>query len=93
MSGAASGTTTADVNGNYSFTGLASGSYTITPSETGVSFTPVSQGVTITTANATANFTVAGSGFTISGTVTPAANGTGTKVTSAAHRAERPQRT
>ena len=80
MSGAASGTTTADVNGNYSFTGLPTGSYTITPSKTGINFSPASQGVTITNANATANFTV-GSGFSISGTITPAANGTGTTVT------------
>ena len=33
LSGAASATTTADASGNYSFTGLANGSYTVTPSK------------------------------------------------------------
>jgi hypothetical protein len=32
LSGASSATTTTDANGNYSFTGLDNGSYTVTPS-------------------------------------------------------------
>jgi hypothetical protein len=48
LSGAATATTTADASGNYSFAGLAAGSYTLTPSKSGYTFTPASQPVTIT---------------------------------------------
>jgi rhamnogalacturonyl hydrolase YesR len=47
LSGAASATTTANSSGNYTFTGLANGSYTVTPSESGYTFTPGSQTVTL----------------------------------------------
>jgi len=58
LSGAASATTTADSSGNYSFNGLNSGSYTLTPSKTGFGFSPTNQGATITTSNVTGvNFT------------------------------------
>jgi len=58
LSGAASATTTANSSGAYTFTGLASGSYTITPSNPGYIFTPVSQNVTVSTVNVTGvNFT------------------------------------
>jgi Carboxypeptidase regulatory-like domain len=58
LSGAATATTTADASGNYSFAGLAAGSYTLTPSKSGYTFTPASQPVTITNANvASVNFT------------------------------------
>ena len=50
-------TTSTDANGNYAFPGLFNGQYTVTPSKSGVSFTPSSQVVTITAADATANFT------------------------------------
>ena len=43
LSGASSGTTTADGSGNYSFAGLSSGAYVITPSNTGFVFTPANQ--------------------------------------------------
>ena len=43
----------ADASGNYSFSGLANGSYTVTPSQTGTVFTPGSQNVTVTGANVT----------------------------------------
>jgi len=39
LSGTSSGTATTDANGDYSFTGLADGSYTVTPSLTGYTFT------------------------------------------------------
>ena len=42
LSGTASATATADASGNYSFPGLANGSYTVTPSKTGFTFTPSS---------------------------------------------------
>ncbi len=53
LSGAGSGTTTTDTSGNYSFTGLANGSYTVTPSLAGRTFTPTSQVIPISGANAT----------------------------------------
>ncbi len=40
LSGDASASTTADGSGNYSFGGLANGSYTVTPSLAGYAFTP-----------------------------------------------------
>ena len=57
LSGASTGTTTADASGNFSFTGLANGAYTVTPTKAGVVFTPTSQNVTINNADQTANFT------------------------------------
>ncbi len=42
LSGGASATTTADSSGNYSFAGYPIGSYTITPAQTGLVFTPTS---------------------------------------------------
>jgi hypothetical protein len=44
-------TATTDVSGNYIFSGLANGSYTITPSKTGYSFTPTSSTQTVNNAN------------------------------------------
>src|SRR5713226_5687113 len=53
LSGAANATTTANSLGAYTFTGLASGSYTIAPSNTGYTFIPVSQNATVSTVNVT----------------------------------------
>ena len=53
LSGAASGTTTTNSLGNYMFTGLSNGNYTVTPSQTGSTFTPVNRNVTINNANVT----------------------------------------
>ena len=51
-------TTTADGSGNYKFSGLVNGSYTLTPSKSGYTFTPPSQPVTLSSANLTSvNFT------------------------------------
>ncbi len=44
---------TADANGNYSFSALNSGTYTITPSQSGHTFSPASQSVIVNNANAT----------------------------------------
>ena len=58
LSGAASTTTTADSLGNYTFTGLANGTYTVAPSHAGFTFTPSSQSTTVSGANVTGvNFT------------------------------------
>ena len=48
-----SATTTTDVNGYYSFPGLAAASYTVTPSKTGYAFSPAPPTVVISTANIT----------------------------------------
>jgi hypothetical protein len=57
LSGTATATTTADASGNYSFAGLVNGSYTVTPTKSGVTFSPASQAVIVNGANTTANFT------------------------------------
>jgi len=58
LTGAAAANTTTNSSGNYTFSGLANGSYTVTPSNSGYTFTPVNQSVTISSANKTAvNFT------------------------------------
>lgn len=40
-----------DSSGNYSFTGVRNGSYVITPTQSGKTFSPVNRSVTVTTAN------------------------------------------
>jgi hypothetical protein len=67
--------TTADGSGNYSFTGLANGTYTVTPTATGLVFTPTSLTVTINGGSQSANFTAAPAGYTVSGSVTPSGSG------------------
>jgi len=73
LSGAASNTTSTDTGGNFGFTKLAAGNYTLSPSKTGYVFSPVSLSETITSASVTdANFTETASNqatYTISGTV------------------------
>ena len=55
LSGANTGTVLSDASGNYSFANLESGSYTVTPSMTGYTFTPASQAVTVNGADVTGN--------------------------------------
>jgi parallel beta-helix repeat protein len=85
LSGAANATTTADTGGNYSFTGLTSGSYAVTPSKNGYSFSPARQNTTIGNANVSGvNFTASSGSpttFDLSGTISPAAGGSGATVT------------
>ena len=58
LSGAATATTTGNSTGNYSFTGLANGTYAVTPSNTGFAFNPTSQNATVNGANVSGvNFT------------------------------------
>ena len=58
LSGPSSAATSADVNGNYSFAGLLNGAYTVTPSKMGFTFSPISQDVTVSSANVSGiNFT------------------------------------
>ena len=83
LSGAANATTIADGAGNYNFTGLANGNYAVTPSRTGYTFSPTTQTVTVNGANVTGlNFAAtAVQTFSISGTISPAAGGSGAAVT------------
>jgi hypothetical protein len=58
LSGTASASTTTDSAGNYTFSGLKNGSYTVTPSQPGSSFTPSSAPVSVNGASmASVNFT------------------------------------
>lgn len=58
LSGTANKTTSTDTSGNYSFNGLANGSYTVTPSLLDYGFDPVNHHVTISDASQTGkNFT------------------------------------
>ena len=78
LTGAANATTTADTAGNYAFSGVANGVYTVTPSNTGFSFTPTSQGVTVNGGNITGlNFSSAATGVSLSSVVLNPATVTG----------------
>jgi hypothetical protein len=85
LSGASSATTTTTNSGVFTFSALANGSYTVTPSEAGFTFAPTSVAISINGANATGvNFTVntsAATYYSIGGTITPAAVSSGVTVT------------
>jgi Divergent InlB B-repeat domain/WD40-like Beta Propeller Repeat len=84
LSGHASATTTADISGNYTFSGLANGSYTVTPSNAGYTFSPASQSVPVNGANISGiNFTgtTVPAIYSIAGSITPASDGAGATVT------------
>ena len=53
LSGVASAIATVDTIGNYSFSGLGNGTYTVTPSKSGFSFSPISQQVIVSGGNMT----------------------------------------
>jgi Carboxypeptidase regulatory-like domain len=60
LSGPTMGSTTADGSGNYSFAGLANGTYVVTPSHSGYTFSPSLQTVTMNGTDATnVNFSAA----------------------------------
>jgi hypothetical protein len=61
LSGKATKSATTDASGNYKFTGLVAGSYTVKASYTKCSFSPTSKTVTLS-ANTTINFTGSGTG-------------------------------
>jgi uncharacterized protein (DUF2141 family) len=71
--------TTTDASGNYSFTGLAGGTYTVTPSLAGYTFSPSAPQVVTSASTTTQNFTETSvlSSFSISGTLTYAGAKTG----------------
>ena len=64
LSGSKNATATTDAQGKYSFTGLANGTYTVTPSKAGYTFNPASKQLTISSASV--------SGVNFTGTVVPA---------------------
>lgn len=77
LAGTSTASTTTDGSGNYSFSGLASGSYTVAPTKIGYTFSPIAYPLSIDRASvpgvnfvATAN---AANTYSISGTVTGAA--------------------
>jgi hypothetical protein len=51
LSGTATGTTSGDANGNFSFAQLSNGTYTVTPSKNGYIFAPSSQTVSVSGAD------------------------------------------
>ncbi|NOU00147.1 MAG: hypothetical protein HOO95_01025 [Gallionella sp.] len=79
LTGTSIKSTTTDAMGNYTFTGLANGSYTVTPSLAGNSFSPAGTAVSVSGANVSnTNFVAAALGvgastYSISGTVSGAA--------------------
>jgi hypothetical protein len=84
LSGAGTASVTADTSGNYTFPNLTNGSYTVTPTKSGFTFSPASLPVTVNGANVTSvNFTATGGTLTwsISGTISPTAGGAGATVT------------
>ena len=73
LGGDASGAAATDASGNYSFPGLANGSYTVTPTRAGYSFAPASLPVTVAGADVTAqNFTATALTYSLSGAVSGA---------------------
>ncbi len=78
VSAGTGGTATTDGNGNYTISNLANGTYTVTPSLSGYTFSPASASETVNGANITGvNFTAAvvTTTYSLSGTVT--LNGSG----------------
>lgn len=79
-SGTSSGSTTADGSGNYTISGLANGSYTITPSLIGYTFSPTSSNQTVSGGNITGVNFVATQQTVVTPTFSPVAGSyTGTQ--------------
>jgi len=75
LAGASTETTTTDADGKYSFTGLANGSYTVTPTLAGYVFTPTSKAVVVYGSDMIADFVATASAantYSISGKVSGA---------------------
>ncbi len=68
-------TTTTDASGNYTLSGVPAGSYTLTPSKSGYSFSPASLSVTVSGNLSAQNFTASPLTYSLSGRV---ATGSGT---------------
>jgi hypothetical protein len=82
LTGTSTATTTASSTGAYSFTGVTNGSYVVTPTKSGFTYTPATASLTISGANGTANFSSVVQTFTVSGTITgTGGNGATVKLT------------
>jgi hypothetical protein len=81
LAGPTTATATADAAGAFSFSALPNGTYTVTPSKSGTTFTPASRSVAISggVSASSVDFTAIAT-FSVSGTVSPAASGTGTSL-------------
>ncbi len=67
VGGTTAATTTADGSGNFTVAALPTGSYIVTPTKPGFTFTPVSRSITISGGNVTGvNFTTAPSSISVS---------------------------
>jgi len=82
LSGTGSGSTTTDSSGNYSFTGLAGGTYTVTPSLAGYTYSPTAPSVATSSSTTTQNFVAspALTSYSISGTISYAGSKTGNTI-------------
>ena len=81
LSGTANATTTANSSGVFTFTGVANGTYAVTPSNAGFTFAPGSANTSVNGANVTGvNFAGTAQTFSISGTISPTAGGSGATV-------------
>ena len=83
QSGTTISTTIVDATGSYSFPNVANGTYTVTPTKSGVTFSPASQSVTVNGGAITvpAFTATAIQTWTVSGAISPAAAGSGTSLT------------
>ena len=71
LTGAATQSTSTDINGDYRFTGVFDGAYTITPSQVDYTFTPQRINVTVSGADVSGqNFAATAIGYSVSGKVT-----------------------
>jgi len=86
LTGTSTGAVTTDGSGNYSFAGLSNGTYTVTPTKTGYTFTPANLSVTVSNANvsgqsltsvAVPTYSISGA---VSGSITSGATCRGTKL-------------
>lgn len=88
LSGARTGSAVTDASGQFAFSGLSDGSYTVTPTLAGYTFTPASRAVTVSGSDVSGvTFTAAPAGatYTISGTISGAvADGVTVNLTGAA---------
>jgi RHS repeat-associated protein len=75
MTGSAQGATQTDAVGNYSFGGLATGSYSVTPTQSGCMLTPSVANLNNITKNTTQSFTASGTGCVAGGNPEPTAAG------------------
>ena len=82
LSGNAQVTATTAGNGAYSLSGLLPGSYTLTPSASGCSFSPTSTSITIANGNVTAStFTGTANAYSITGSVSGTSCSSGVTLT------------